>query len=178
MVDKRAVSSSAQIKGGSYYGGLKLDQLTTKLYFSYPGALLFNICTFILPALYGTLSKLWIAQIDSKMVVTTDTYTYINVVTEVINEGLPRAAFVLIGDRDSRTITSRIKLSNTLIIFQAILGTIMSVVIAASAQSFAKAFVPIEVREESLRYIRISAFSSVFGAVDVAVSAATRALDR
>lgn len=54
----------------------------------------------------------------------------------------------------------------------------MSVAIAASAESFAKAFVPIEVRNESLQYIRISAFSSLFGAVDVAVSAATRALDR
>lgn len=54
----------------------------------------------------------------------------------------------------------------------------MSVAIAASAESFANAFVPIEVRKESLQYIRISAFSSVFGAVDVAVSAATRALDR
>lgn len=112
------------------------------------------------------------------MVVTTDLYTYIGVVTEVINEGLPRAAFLIIGDRDSRTITSRIGLSNTLVIFQMILGTIMSVAIAASAESFAKAFVPIEVRNESLQYIRISAFSSLFGAVDVAVSAATRALDR
>lgn len=112
------------------------------------------------------------------MVVTTDAYTYISVVTEVINEGLPRAAFVIIGDRDSRTITSRIGLSNTLIIFQAILGTVMSIVIAVFAESFANAFVPVEVRQESLRYIRISAFSAVFSAIDVAVSAATRALDR
>ena len=38
---------------------------------------LFNIAAFILPALYGTLSKLWVANIDSSLVVTTDAYTYI-----------------------------------------------------------------------------------------------------
>lgn len=112
------------------------------------------------------------------MVVTTDAYTYINTVTEVINEGLPRAVFVIIGDKDSRTITSRIRLSNTLILAQSVLGALLSMVIAAAAASFAKAFVPIEVRNESLQYIRISAFSSLFGAIDVAVSSATRALDR
>ncbi|PWW78356.1 hypothetical protein C7212DRAFT_358326 [Tuber magnatum] len=144
----------------------------------YPGALLFNISTFILPAIYATLSKLWIAQIDSKMVVTTDTWTYISTVTEVINEGLPRASFVIIGDRTSRTITSRIGISNTLIIFQAVLGTLMSVIIAGAAQRFTDTFVPVEVREESVTYVRISAFGSLFGAVDYAVSCATRALDR
>lgn len=51
----------------------------------YSGALLFNLSVFILPALYGTLIKLWVANIDSSMVVTTDVYTYIGVVTEVLN---------------------------------------------------------------------------------------------
>ncbi|KAK6422619.1 hypothetical protein LTR95_016652 [Oleoguttula sp. CCFEE 5521] len=55
----------------------------------YTGALLFNIGAFVLPALYGTLSKLWVANIDSSLVVTTDAYTYIGVVAEVLNEGLP-----------------------------------------------------------------------------------------
>ncbi|KAI4620646.1 uncharacterized protein J4E87_006971 [Alternaria ethzedia] len=69
---------------------------------TYIGALLFNTCAFILPALYSTLSKLWVANIDSSMVVTTDTYTYIGVVAEVLNEGLPRAAYLVIGDKSSR----------------------------------------------------------------------------
>ena len=56
---------------------------------SYSGALLFNLGAFFLPALYGTLSKLWVANIDSSMVATTDTYIYIGVLAEVINEGLP-----------------------------------------------------------------------------------------
>lgn len=61
---------------------------------TYPGALAFNVAAFVPPALYGTLSKLWIANIDSSLVVTTDAYTCIGVVAEVLNEGLPRAAWV------------------------------------------------------------------------------------
>lgn len=61
----------------------------------YAGALVFNTASFILPALYGTLSKLWVANIDRSMVVTTDVYTYIGVLAEVLNEGLPRAAWYL-----------------------------------------------------------------------------------
>lgn len=56
------------------------------------GALVVNFVAFLLPALYGTLSKYWVAEIDGSMVVTVDAYTYIGVVAEVINEGLPRAA--------------------------------------------------------------------------------------
>src|SRR5689334_13049005 len=36
------------------------------------GALLFNVAAFILPALYGTLSKLWVANIDRSLVVTNE----------------------------------------------------------------------------------------------------------
>lgn len=49
---------------------------------TYLGALSFNIVAFALPALYGTLSKLWIVNIDSSQVVMTDVYTYIGVVAE------------------------------------------------------------------------------------------------
>lgn len=132
----------------------------------------------MLPALYGTLSKLWVANIDSSMVVTTDVYTYIGVVTECINEGLPRAAWVIIGDKSSRSLSSRLGLSYTLITFQAILGTILSIIFLAAAGKFADAFVPIEVRAASLKYVRISAFSALSSALEVSVSACTRALDK
>lgn len=39
---------------------------------TYFGALSFNLAAFILPALYSTLAKLWVAKIDSSMVVTTE----------------------------------------------------------------------------------------------------------
>lgn len=58
-------------------------------------ALAFNLASFILPALYSTLSKLWVARIDASLVATTtETYTYIGVVAEIFNEGLPRTAWV------------------------------------------------------------------------------------
>lgn len=144
----------------------------------YFGALLFNIISFILPALYSTLSKLWVANIDSSMVVTTDVYTYISTVSEVINEGLPRAAWVIIGDKASRSLAQRLQLTHTLIAFQALLGLLMSIAFVGAASTFADGFVPIEVRKTSLTYVRISAFSALSGAVETAVAAATRALDK
>jgi hypothetical protein len=144
----------------------------------YTGALLFNIASFVLPAIYGTLSKLWVANIDSSLIVTTDTYTYISTVAEVLNEGLPRAAWVIIGDKASRTLAQRLQLTHTLIIFQSILGLIMSVAFVAGAKTFAKGFVPIEVRDVSITYVRITSFSALSSAIETAVSSATRALDR
>ncbi|KAK8927295.1 hypothetical protein VCV18_003766 [Metarhizium anisopliae] len=38
----------------------------------YSGALWLNVFSFTLPALYGTLVKLWVANIDPRMVVTTE----------------------------------------------------------------------------------------------------------
>ncbi|KAK4957603.1 hypothetical protein LTR10_005570 [Elasticomyces elasticus] len=143
----------------------------------YSGSLLFNIAAFILPALYGTLSKLWIANIDSSLVVTTDAYTYIGVVAEVLNKGLPRAAWLVIGDKANRSLAERHGLAYTLIAFQTVLGLIMSVVFVAAAQQFADAFVPAEVRGASLTYVRISAFSALSSAMQYAVATATRALD-
>ncbi|QBZ53513.1 hypothetical protein PoMZ_09199 [Pyricularia oryzae] len=138
---------------------------------TYTGALIFNLASFILPALYGTLSKLWVANIDSSFVVTTDAYTY-------IGRGLPRAAWVVIGDHASRTLAQRIQLSNTLILFQAVLGLIMSLAFVGGARSFADGFVPIEVREGSITYVRIGAFSAFSSSIETAVASATRALDR
>ncbi|CAN8102504.1 unnamed protein product [Discula destructiva] len=144
----------------------------------YLGALLFNLAAFILPALYSTLSKLWIANIDSSMVVTSDVYTYIGTVAEVVNEGLPRAAWVIIGDQASRSLAHRLQLTHTLILFQSALGLVLSIAFVGGASTFADGFVPIEVRSASLTYVRISAFSALSGAIETAVAAATRALDK
>ncbi|KAH7385521.1 hypothetical protein DE146DRAFT_621576 [Phaeosphaeria sp. MPI-PUGE-AT-0046c] len=145
---------------------------------TYLGALMFNICAFFLPALYVTLSKLWVANIDSSMVVTTDTYTYIGVVAEVLNEGLPRASYLIIGDISNRSYRERLQLTHTLILFQSTLGMIMSIGFVAGASTFAKGFVPVEVRDVSVTYVRISAFSAFSSAVEYAVNTSTRALDK
>nr|POE99394.1 putative transporter c11d3.18c [Quercus suber] len=144
----------------------------------YFGSLLFNIGAFILPALYATLSKLWVANIDSSLVVTTDAYTYIGVVAEVLNEGLPRASWNIIGDKANRSLAARHGLSYTLILTQSVLGLIMSIAFVAAAQQFADNFVPIDARQASLTYVRISAFSALSSAIETAVAAATRALDK
>lgn len=144
----------------------------------YPGSLLFNLAAFILPALYATLSKLWVANIDASLVATTDAYTYIGVVVEVLNEGLPRAAWNIIGDKANRSLAERHGLSYTLIAVQAALGLVMSVAFIGAARDFAGSFVPGKVKEVSLTYVRIAAFSALSSAVETAVAAATRALDQ
>ncbi|KAL2819292.1 hypothetical protein BDW59DRAFT_122478 [Aspergillus cavernicola] len=144
----------------------------------YMGALFFNTGAFILPALYGTLVKIWVANINSSLVVTTDVYTYIGTVAEVLNEGLPRAVWVTIADKEARSLNVRLGLAHTLVVFQTILGLLMSVIFAAAARTFSATFVPHDVREASITYVRISAFSALSSAIEVAVSNATRALDK
>ena len=112
------------------------------------------------------------------MVVTTDAYTYIGVVAEVLNEGLPRASWNVIGDKANRTLAARYSLSLTLIIFQSVIGLIMSVIFVAAAKQFAADFVPVDVRAASVTYIRISAFSALSSAIETAVATSTRALDK
>jgi Na+-driven multidrug efflux pump len=144
----------------------------------YSGSLAFNFLAFLLPALYSTLSKLWVANIDSSHVVTTDVYTYISVVAQVLNDGLPRTAWLIIGDNVTRTLSSRIVLSYTLVVFQALMGLIMTIIFVAAAKSFAATFVPADVRQSSLNYVRISAPVALSSAIQVAVSSSTRALDQ
>jgi Na+-driven multidrug efflux pump len=54
----------------------------------------------------------------------------------------------------------------------------MSISFVAAARNFADAFVPEESRSVSLDYVRIAAFSALSSAIETAVAAATRALDK
>ncbi|CAL8577150.1 hypothetical protein XPA_002995 [Xanthoria parietina] len=144
----------------------------------YFGALFFNVFAFLLPALYGTLSKLWVANIDSSLIATTDSYTYIGVVSEVVNEGLPRAAWLIIGDKSTRSFHARLGLAHTLVLFQSLLGLILSIIFISIARSFAQGFVPAGVRDASLTYIRLSSFAALTSALETSVASATRALDK
>lgn len=118
------------------------------------------------------------ADLNASLVVTTDVYTYIGVVAESLNGGLPRAAWLIIGDKAARPLSARLGLAHTLILFQSVLGLIMSVVFVGAAERFAGSFVPVEVRAASLTYVRISAFSALSSAVETAVATSTRALDK
>ncbi|MCJ1237587.1 hypothetical protein MMC14_005574 [Varicellaria rhodocarpa] len=144
---------------------------------TYHGTLLFNLLAFFLPALYSTLSKLWVADIDSSQVVTTDMYTYIGVIAQVLNDSLPRSAWLVVGDKSTRTTSSRLSISYTMILVQTVLGAIMTVIFVAASEKLAGAFVPKEVREVSLTYVRISSVSALSSAMETVVSSCTRALD-
>ncbi|KAJ3575590.1 hypothetical protein NPX13_g3979 [Xylaria arbuscula] len=161
----------------------------------YFGSLAFNIAAFLLLALYSKLSKLWVASINSSMVnssmvnssmvATTDhiyipdsNYTYLNTAAEAVNEGLPRAAQVVIGDKASRDLTERMQLTHTLILFQAVAGLILSIVFVSTASAVVDSLVPSEVRQASLKYVRITSFTVFAGALETGVATATRALDK
>jgi Na+-driven multidrug efflux pump len=94
------------------------------------------------------------------------------------NEGLHRAAWVIIGNKASHTFTARLGLAHTLIFTQAILGLIMSAVFVAAAKAFAKEFVPATVRDASLKHVRISGFLALSSTVETAIANATRTLDK
>ncbi|KAJ3051893.1 hypothetical protein HK097_007093, partial [Rhizophlyctis rosea] len=145
---------------------------------TYPGAILFNLITIFLPALYGTLSKLWIAQLASSQVVTTDIYTYVGIFAEIVNEGYSRAAWYIIGDKRNRSVRERLNLSFTLIAVQVVLGTLLMVIFLIASPAFASAFVPEEVRSTSIGYVRISAVSTLFSVLEYAVTTTTRSFDR
>lgn len=80
-------------------------------------------------------------------------YTCITTVAEVLNEGLPRAAWSTIGDASSRTLHQRLSLTHTLFVSQALLGLLMSIAFVGAAENFANGFVPVEVRHQSITYV-------------------------
>ncbi|KAJ6439024.1 Vegetative incompatibility protein HET-E-1 [Purpureocillium lavendulum] len=144
---------------------------------TYAGALCFNVAAFLLPALYGTLSKFWIARIDSSMVATSESCVhYIMTLAEVINEGLPRAAWSTIAARPAGA--ARLSLAYTLLLSQMVLGFILALILVSSSRSFSDAFIPEPVRGRSIAYVRISSFSAFSSAVEAAIAAASRAPDQ
>ncbi|UNI18613.1 hypothetical protein JDV02_004868 [Purpureocillium takamizusanense] len=95
---------------------------------------------------------------------------------EVINEGLPRAAWSTIATRPAGP--ARLSLAYTLLLCQTLLGFILALVLVSSSHSFTDAFVPELARAKSITYVRISSFSALSSAVEAAVAAASRALDQ
>jgi hypothetical protein len=91
--------------------------------------------------------------------------------------GLLRATWIIIGDKSSRSFASRLGLARTLILFQSVLGLIMSIAFVSAARNFADGFVPVEVWDASLTYIRISSFSALSSAIETAIANSTRAVD-
>ncbi|CEL08700.1 hypothetical protein ASPCAL11845 [Aspergillus calidoustus] len=62
---------------------------------NYTGALIFNAASFILPALYGTLVKIWVANINSSLVATTDVYTAFSALSSAVEVAVLNATRAL-----------------------------------------------------------------------------------
>ncbi|KAJ5475571.1 hypothetical protein N7539_007858 [Penicillium diatomitis] len=124
-----------------------------------------------------TLSKLWVANIDSSLVVLTDIYTYIGIISEVLNEAFPRSAWNVIGDSNTRSMNARLHLAYTLIMITTTQGLILMIIFLTYPQSLASAFVPEKVRGTSIAYVRLSVVQFLSSAAEAALSSSTRALD-
>ena len=98
---------------------------------------------------------------------------YIGVVSEVINKSRPTAAWVIIGNKSGRTFHSRLSLAHTFILFQALLGLLLSIIFVSSASTFAKELVPAGMQSAILTYICLSSFQCLSSAIETAVSSAT-----
>lgn len=105
-------------------------------------------------------------------------HSYMHAIVEILNEGLPKVSYLIIADKSSRSISSRIQLSNTLIAFQCFCGLILALSFFTCAQTFADMFIPAPVRGASLTYIRLASFSALAYAMEVALSSVTRCLDQ
>lgn len=91
-----------------------------------------------------TLVKIWVADIDSFLVVTTDSYTYVGTVA-VLNKGLPCAVWMTFADKEICSFESCLGLARTLVIFQVILGVITCIVFVSAAKASSAKFVPYNV---------------------------------
>lgn len=108
---------------------------------------------------------------------TTDIYTYIGIIVEVLNEGLPRSAWLLIGDNATRSMRSRLNLACTMITATTALGFMAMLIFPSYPQSLTSAFVPTQVRHASITYVRLSSVQFLTSAAEAALSSSTRALD-
>lgn len=138
---------------------------------------MYNLPAFLLPALHSTLSPLLVGKIDTSKVATTNVYTYLTAIGVILNDGLPQAAWTLIGDQATRSDTSRISLIYTLVLFQVICGLVTSGVVMSNARASVLLY-PDDLRNTSLIYVRLTSMLTLSSAIEMAVSNCSRALDR
>ncbi|KAK2712484.1 hypothetical protein QYM36_011243, partial [Artemia franciscana] len=141
------------------------------------GAIMFNTAAMMVPATYLTLSKAWVAHINTTDVAITDSYTYLGVIAKVLNEGLPSVGYLIIGDV---TISKekRFNLIHSLVCFQALAGLVMSSIFILAASFLSSILIPGEVSSKSIQYIQISSCSIFFNVVDCTIVLAFRTADR
>lgn len=144
---------------------------------SFVGSLWRNFLASILPALYVVLSRLWLAELNPEYVALTGAWTYVGAISNVINEGLPRAAWRVVGDRNTYSTRQRYELALALISFISALAVLLTVLLLLSAPWLAENFVPRALRTDSILFIRLGSLSHLFLTITNVLSICTRALD-
>lgn len=96
----------------------------------------------------------------------------------MINEGFFKTSWLIIDDKSSRIITSRINIFYNLIIFQTTLSVLLFMIFVFAASSFADGFVSIEIKKTSLIYVRLSAFLTLSSTFETSVTTSIQAFDR
>ncbi|KAI9099867.1 hypothetical protein DFS34DRAFT_680246 [Phlyctochytrium arcticum] len=144
---------------------------------TFAGALLLNFIAFLIPALYGTLQKLWIGQIDPSGVRVKDAWGWMTLLTDTATEGLSRVAYLLVGDL-TRPMGDRLQLATTLVLGQGFSGIFGASALAIAAPGFALPFFSSAIKASSTKFVRVASFAAGFGVIQAAVEATTRSLDR
>lgn len=107
----------------------------------------------------------------------TDTFNYLGIIAEALNEGLPKAAWRTIANRRDWRTDERYGMANTLILVQSCLALILMVATCSGAARFAQGFVPAAIRAQSLSYIRLTSVSTACSMVNAGLSSSARGLD-
>lgn len=137
----------------------------------------YNVVAFLLPSLYTVLSLLWTSRINAQLIATTTVYTYIGDIVDAFNNGLPRAAFHVIGNAQDYSPHERARQACSLIFVQAIIGLLLTIGSIAGARGLVQAFVPRDAWNASLEYVQLSAVHAFTSALETAVATSTRSLD-
>lgn len=142
------------------------------------GALAFNALAFLLPASLTTLSKTWLPRTDSSHIGTSNEFQCLDFTSKLLNEGVPRAAWIVIGDTASRTYSERLRLTHTLMLFQLVISFVVFLLFSMLADLFVTPGLSDENHGRTLAYVRLIAGSMIPSAVETALVISSRALDR
>ena len=85
----------------------------------------------------------------------------------VLNEGLPRTAALIIGNKATRSLRQRLSFSTTMIVVQTTAGALLAAAGVLGAQQLAALFVPQSGRAAAIGYVRVSALSALSSSIEV-----------
>lgn len=130
---------------------------------------------FALPALYSTLSIMWVANIDCSSVQLTQTYTYLQTINEAITEA-GRSCYNVIGDFTNRSRIQKFSLMNTLVSILVIMSFIIVIVISGARVSFVDNFTNGSAHSTAVVYVVIAAWAMFMNTISTLISGCLRSM--